>query len=160
MNAFIDNKNGKLVIQDGEIRFKNFTGRAGQYNREGDRSFAAVISEEFVPMCLDAGWNVKSYVSKKTGDTIHYIHVKVSYNNSAPTIVQHAGADVINYDESMCWMLDNNILLNIGIVISPYHWNINGKTGTSAYLNALHFELPRDYFADAYGAADGDENPF
>ena len=58
MNAFIDNKNGKLIIQDGEIRFKNFTGRAGQYDRECDRSFAAVLSEEFVPMCLDAGWNV------------------------------------------------------------------------------------------------------
>jgi hypothetical protein len=48
-----------LKLEDARILFRNFQGKEGPYNKEGDRSFAVEIPDERVDELLAAGWNVK-----------------------------------------------------------------------------------------------------
>jgi len=48
-----------FMVEDARIIFRNFSGKEGQYNREGDRNFAVVIPSDIADQIVLAGWNVR-----------------------------------------------------------------------------------------------------
>jgi hypothetical protein len=48
------------VLMEGvRIIFRNFAGKEGQYNREGDRNFGVILPDDVAQQMLADGWNVK-----------------------------------------------------------------------------------------------------
>ena len=52
--------NDNTVLMEGvKIIFRNFSGKEGQYNREGDRNFAVLLDDGVAETMAADGWNVK-----------------------------------------------------------------------------------------------------
>ena len=146
------NPRGVLQIDDARIIFRNFSGEAGQYNREGDRNFALVIpTQEIADELTHEGWNVRVRESKDPdGEPYMYLPVKVKFNDRGPNIYLKSGKSVNRLDESTVGMLDDIDILSVDMDIRPFDWDINGKTGRTAYLQSMNVTQNIDRFAARY----------
>lgn len=140
-----------IIIEDARIFFKNFSGKGDQYNREGDRNFCVYINEEDAQKLYDDGWNVKYTKPRNEDDESKpYIQVKVSFDNVPPKVIMISGRTKIKMDEESIGELDYAEIRNIDMTISPYHWEVSGKSGIKAYLKTMYVTIAEDPFADKY----------
>jgi hypothetical protein len=149
--AEIENRVFKNVPSK-RIKYRNFQGKAGQYNNEGERYFCLVIDEEDAKDMMAEGWNVKLAQPKREGDEpFYYIQVKVEYTKGRPPkIVQKTkkGSTIIGEDSVQ--NLDWAEIDFAHISIRPYQWSMpNGAHGVKAYLKTMHVYLEEDEFDDS-----------
>lgn len=149
---------GILQIDDAIIIYRNFSGIGSKYNREGDRNFAVRIDDqEIADALIKEGWNVKIKPPREEGDLpFIYLPVKVKFNDRGPNIYLKTGSAMNRLDEESIDCLDNVDILGVDLDIRPYDWDVNGKTGRTAYLQSIHITQQVDRFAERY--ADMDEN--
>ena len=131
--------NGYLQIDDARLVYRNFAGKASDYNREGDRNFAVVIPDEETAEALrQEGWNIKSKPSRSDPEDIfRYLPVKVKFNERGPAVFYVMGNKEIKLDESNVKVLDNADISRVDLDVRPYDWEVNKRTGRSAYLYAM-----------------------
>lgn len=143
---------GIIEIDEARIIFRNFSGRGDKYNREGDRNFAVVIeTQEMCDALLDAGWNVRVRPSNENEDeSFMYLPVKIKFNDRGPACYLRTGGNKVRLDEDSICCLDNIDIAAVDLDIRPYDWDINGKTGRTAYLQAIHVTQDVDRFAARY----------
>lgn len=143
---------GILQIDDARIAFRNFRGEGDKYNREGDRNFALIIPTEDLADRLDKeGWNVKIRDPKEEGDLpFMYLPVKVKFNDRGPQVYLRTGDAVNRLDEESVDILDDIDILGVNLDIRPYDWEVNGKTGRTAYLQSIEVIQEIDRFAARY----------
>lgn len=141
-----------LQIDDARIIYRNFTGAPSKFNREGDRNFALVIpDEEIADELAREGWNVKIKPARDEGDTpFMYLPVKVKFNDRGPAVYLNSGSRVNKLTEDMIDILDNIDIAGIDMDIRPYDWEVNGKTGRTAYLQSMNVIQEIDRFAERY----------
>ena len=53
-------------------------------------------------------------------------------------------------NENTVGELDNIDIANADLIISPYHWEVNGKRGVKAYLKTAYITMDEDEFAYKY----------
>lgn len=151
-----------LVIEGGRLIFRNFTGKGDQFNREGDRNFNVVIEDETVAQKLaNEGWNIKIRPPREEGDEALYrLPVKVNFNSDFPPKVWLVtrNANTLLSEETI-GNLDFAEIKNVDMIITPYFWEVNGKSGVKAYLKTMYVTLEEDVFAEKYARRD-DEVPF
>ena len=143
---------GILQIDDARIVFRNFRGEGGPYNREGDRNFALVIpTEEIADELVAEGWNVKKKDPREEGDDpFIFLPVKIKFNDRGPHVYLKTG-DVSNkLDEESVGCLDDIDIRSVSMDIRPYDWEVNGKTGRTAYLQSMEVIQEIDRFAARY----------
>ncbi len=140
-----------LTIEDARIVFKNFEGAEDKYNRKGDRNFAVVIDDiDQANELIADGWNLKLFKPRDDQDQpAYYLPVSVVMN-SYTTVKLVRSHDILDLDEDTVETLDNVELENIDLVLRPYDWEVNGKTGRKAYLKTLYAVLAQDDFAEKY----------
>src|SRR5919205_38637 len=72
-----------ITLEGVRIAFRNFSGKEGQYNREGDRNFAAILPNEIAEQMAQDGWNIKYLKPRDEEEQPQaYIQVAVSYKNA------------------------------------------------------------------------------
>lgn len=149
---------GILQINDARIMFRNFRGEGDKFNREGDRNFVLIIpNEEIADALAKEGWNVKIKDPREEGDTpFMYLPVKVKFNDRGPQIYLITGDRHNRLDENSVAILDDIDILSVNLDIRPYDWEVNGKTGRTAYLQAIEVFQEIDRFAARYAE---EENP-
>jgi hypothetical protein len=146
-----------LEIEDARIIYRNFAGVGSKYNREGDRNFAVIIpNEEICNELVENGWNVKIKPPRDEDDSpFMYLPVKVKFNSRGPAAYVRSGKSVQRLTEETIGMLDEIDIASVDMDLRPYDWEVNGKTGRSAYLQAIDVEQNIDRFGARY--ADSDE---
>lgn len=143
---------GILQIDDARIVYRNFSGKASMYNREGDRNFSVVIpNRDIADELIDAGWNVKVKPPREDGDE-PFIHlpVKIKFNGRGPIVYIRSGKAMVKLNEDTIDQLDNITILSVDLDIRPYDWDINGKRGRTAYLQSICVTQEVDRFAEKY----------
>lgn len=149
---------GTVVMEGVKIVFRNFSGKEGQYNREGDRNFAVLLDPEAANALAEDGWNVKWLKPREDaeeGETDQaYIQVSVNFKGRPPRIVQITSRGRTNLDESSIEILDWVDIQNVDLIVRPYEWNVNGKTGIKAYLQSIYVTIEEDELEKKYADLD------
>ena len=138
------------------IIFRNFAGEQSQYNRAGDRNFCVIIEdlEEAKKLAAD-GWNVKYLPPLDDGeDETAYLPVAVSFKNQPPTIVILSSRGRTRLDESTIDILDYAEIETVDLIVNPYNWEVNGKSGVKAYVKSMYVTLREDALARKYSTFD------
>lgn len=143
---------GILQIDDARIIFRNFAGVGGPYNREGDRNFSVVIpDQEMADALIEEGWNVRVKPPRDVDDEpFMHLPVKIKFNDRGPTVYLKTGDRINPLDEEGISCLDHIDIDSVDLDIRPYDWDVNGKTGRTAYLQSIHVTQKIDRFAARY----------
>lgn len=140
---------GLLQIDDAEIIYRNFTGVGSKFNREGDRNFSVLVrNEDDADALIEAGWNVKIKKDEEGMVVRMHLPVKIKFNDRGPNVYLRTGARLVELNEDTIECLDHIDILGVDLDIRPYDWEVNGKTGRTAYLQGIRVTQKVDRFAE------------
>lgn len=160
--------NDTVLMEGVRLIFRNFTGKEGQYNPEGARSFGVILPEDVAEAMSNDGWNVKTLKPREedleeleegeTGET-PWLPVKVGYGKGKPpmiVLITDRGRTNLNEDtvDMLDWV-DIRIdpatgLSMVDLIVRPYHYNVRGSNGIAAYLQSLYVTIDEDPLAIKY----------
>lgn len=143
-----------LQIDDAKIIFRNFEGRGDKYNREGDRNFSILIEDpDTADDLAEKGWNVKIKPGRDEDEgPFMRLPVKVKFTDYGPNVYLVTGDRRNELDEESIGCLDNIDIESVDLDIRPYDWDVNGRTGRTAYLQSMQVVQRIDRFAARYAA--------
>jgi hypothetical protein len=146
-----------VTIEGARLIFPNFSGREGQYNAEGDRNFGVILSDEAADELLARSWPVKSLKVRDEGEpATRWVPVSIKYKGRAgttvrpPTVVFITSRGRTNLDEDTIDLIDQVDIANVDLILRPYPWAVNGKTGIKIYLKAIYVTLEEDVLSLKY----------
>jgi hypothetical protein len=140
-----------FMVEDARLVFRNFSGKEGQYNREGDRNFSVILDDETANLMLKDGWNVKYLASREEGEEdTPYIQVAVNFNNRPPRVVMITSTARTHLNEESVSVLDWADIKTCDLIARAYDWTVNGKSGTKAYLQSMFVTIEEDALERKY----------
>lgn len=145
-----------LQIDDAKMIFKNFEGRGDKFNREGDRNFSLLIEDpDTADTLIERGWNVRIKPGRDVDEgPFMRLPVKVKFTEYGPNVYLKTGEHMNRLDEESIACLDNIEIESVDMDIRPFDWEVNGRTGRTAYLQSLHVTQRIDRFAARYANMD------
>lgn len=136
------------IFQDARIVFRNFAGAEKPFNSAGDRNFCLLLDPDKAEEMRKEGWNIKQLRPREEGDEPQdYIQVSVSYGKGRPpqvTLITHGGTKRTDLGADEVMMLDYADVENWDVILNPYPWEVNGKSGIKAYLKKAFVTLNED----------------
>lgn len=135
-----------VIIRDTNFRFTNFAGAEEKFNKLGDRNFSIWLPEDAAEDMARKGWNVKMTKIREEGDIEEpYLSVKVTWGKKPPkiTLVTSRGMNPILHPR-MLKIIDMSDVDSVSVTLSPYHYDVNGSRGISAYLKTAFVRLYED----------------
>lgn len=139
---------GTILIEGARIIFRNFAGREGMYNREGDRNFCILLDEELAEQLIRDGWNVKTLRARENSDPAEpdqpYLMTSVSFKGRPPKIVMITSKGRTDLSEEEIELLDWVDIKNIDLIVRPYEWRVGDKGGIKAYLKSMYVTIDED----------------
>lgn len=140
-----------VTIENARIIFRNFAGKEGQYNREGDRNFAVLLDTDVANAMAEDGWNIKWLKPREEDEEQQaYVQVSVAYKGRPPRIVMVTSRGRTTLGEDLVEVLDWVDIANVDLILNPYEWSVNGKTGVKAYLKSLFITILEDELEQKY----------
>lgn len=152
---------GTVTMEGVRIIFRNFAGKEGQYNREGDRNFGVILPDEVAEAMAADGWNVK-YLKPRTDSDEEgeeetpqpWLSVSVNFKGRPPRVVMITSRGRTNLGEDSVELLDWADIRNVDLIVRPYEWNVNGRSGVKAYLQSIYVTIEEDELEKKYAAMD------
>lgn len=143
--------NENISIANARIMFRNFRGEASKFNAAGKRNFCVVIDNDIAEHLMNDGWNIRMFPPRDDEELpTYYMQVSVSYDVIPPNIFLITKHNKTRLDEDTVGSLDWAEIENIDLVIRPYNWEAQGKTGVKAYVKNMYVTIVEDEFADKY----------
>lgn len=144
-----------VQIDNAQLIFKNFVGKAGVFNKEGSKNFAVILDDENAIKMLEDGWNVKHLEAREEGDTpTPYISVAVRFDNFPPRVVMITSKGRVSLTADTIECLDTMDLKVVDIIINASNWSMpDGKSGVKAYLKTMFVTVNEDPLELRYGIA-------
>lgn len=139
-------RSDNIVVMEGvRIVFRNFAGKEGKYNREGDRNFAVLLDDDVAEAMNRDGWNIKWLEPREEGDSPQaYLAVSVNFRGRPPRVVMITSRGRTTLYEDDVELLDWADILTCDLAVRPYEWAVNGKTGIKAYLQSIFVTIDED----------------
>lgn len=137
-----------IKIEGAKIIYKNFSGRARQYNAAGLRNFHVVLDNDLARTLAADGWNVRWH-EPKTEDQDRWASLKVAvrFDNYPPRVFLVSADHKVktNLTADTVSLLDDAELENIDLIITPSQWVTPEGSGVKAYLKTMYAVLsPND----------------
>lgn len=146
-----------IVMENARLIFRNFEGREEKYNRKGDRNFGLIIEDpEVAQQLAEDGWNIKELTPKNNDDyddtpeVIYWLPVTVRFDNVPPKVMLVTRRKKTRLNEENINTIDYANIAKVDLTVTPYDWEVNGKSGTKAYLQTMYVTINEDEFADKY----------
>lgn len=140
-----------FMVEDAQLVFRNFSGKEGPYNREGERDFSVFLPDDVAKVMLEDGWNVKALASRDEEEPDRpYVQVSVNFKNRPPRIVMITSTGRTNINEESVGVLDWADFSNVDLICRGYEWDVNGKQGVKAYLQSMYVTIEEDALARKY----------
>jgi hypothetical protein len=144
----------ETVLMEGvKIVFRNFAGKEDQYNREGDRNFAVLLDDAVAKAMAEDGWNVK-WLKPREDDEGEveqaYLPVSLRYDVFPPNVTLVTSGSRTRLDESNIEMLDFADIKNVDLIVRPYTWQVQSKTGIKAYVKTMFVTIEEDELVRKY----------
>lgn len=141
-----------LEIGNAHLVFRNFSGVSKKYNAPGKKNFCILLEEGIAEDLKKDGWNVRWLEPRNADeDRQAYMQVSVSYDYYPPNIfLITASQGKVRLGEKEINILDWAEIETADVVINPYEWEVNGKSGVKAYLKTLYITIIEDKFAAKY----------
>lgn len=145
-----------INIEGAMIIWKNFSGERDKYN-PGKRGFSVVIDDTVMADELrQEGWNVKDRPLQEGADDSEQewtLPVKLNMNRYTQVWLI-VGNHKTLLDEDTVSQLDVVDIVNCDISIRPYEWEMNGRTGITAYVDSMYVTIRENKFAEKYADLD------
>ena len=107
-----------------------------------------IPNQDLADELIHRGWNVKIKEPREEGEEpFMYLPIKVKFNDRGPQIYLVTGDRTNRLEEDVVSMLDDIDIRSVDLDIRPYDWEVNGKTGRTAYLQAMEVTQEIDRFA-------------
>lgn len=152
-----------ISIDNAQIRFRNFTGEPTKFDKAGGkRTFSVILDAEMADKLRDDGWNVKSWEPEGADEPIYHLPVEISYKIYPPKIWMISGNKKTMLQEDTISALQYAEFTKVQLIIRPYCWEVNGKSGIKAYVKAMYVTIEEDEFEKEYRnfEDDDEEIPF
>lgn len=145
-----------INIEGAMIIWKNFSGERDKFN-PGKRGFRVVIDDAVMADELrQEGWNVKDRPLQEGADDSEQewtLPVKLNMNRYTQVWLI-VGNHKTLLDEDTVSQLDVVDIVNCDISIRPYEWEMNGRTGITAYVDSMYVTIRENKFAEKYADLD------
>jgi len=145
-----------VVMEGVRLVFRNFTGKEGQYNREGDRNFGVILPNDVAEAMLADGWNVK-YLQPRDDveeeeEPTPWLPVKVGYGKGRPPKIMTINdlGKKVPITEETAETLDWADITNVDLIVRPYNYEVHGRTGISAYVQTMYITIEEDQLERKY----------
>jgi len=146
-----------IVMENARLVLRNFSGKEGQYNPPGQRNFGVLLDPDLANTLAKDGWNVKFFKPKEPGDEPQaWLKVAVSFSNRPPEVMVITDNYRRHLYEDTIHMLDWADIKKVDLSISPYNWEVAGKSGVAAYLHKLFVTIIEDELSAKYHINPGD----
>ena len=140
-----------FLVEGAKLIFRNFSGKKSTYNATGKREFAVVLPEDYAERMLADGWNVKILEPRDEGEMpLAHVSVEVRFDIRPPRIVLITSSSRTYLDEDLVDQLDHVDIKNADLIARGYDWEVNGKSGTKAYLQSLFVTIEEDALERKY----------
>ena len=153
-----------VLLENAKIIFRNFAGRPGMYNSEGDRNFSVVLTPEQAEDLIKRKWRVKQLKSREEGEEGDF-HLKVSlnYKKGRPprvVLISSKGRTELGADE--VGLIDVADIDKVDMLLNGW-WSDMAGGGYSAYLKTIFVKIREDELELRYAylpeAASADATP-
>jgi len=152
-----------VVMEGVKIIFRNFVGRPTGFNQEGDRNFGVLLSDEVAEMMNADGWNVKmleprpDHEEEEVAKPFLPCFLKYHGRNGPvrpPLVVLITSRGRTNLGEDDIELLDYADIVNVDLIVRPFAWEHNNKTGIKAMVKSLFVTIEEDYLERKYAEMD------
>jgi hypothetical protein len=144
-----------LLVENARIFFRNFAGKEGKYNAEGDRNFCLALEDDLAQQLARDGWNIRGLESRDPDEPPQpYMQVSVSFKHRPPTIVMITSKGKTTLPEDAVEVLDWADIKNIDLIVNPYPWSVGGRSGVKGYVKSMYITINEDYLALKYADVD------
>lgn len=156
-----DTKLDNVTMEGVRLIFRNFEGKEGPFNKTGERNFGVILPPDIGDAMLADGWPVKNLKASEEDQAEGieegppWLAVKVAYDRGRPpkiVLVTSRGRTVL--DEKTVAELDNVDIVNVDLIVNPYHWDVNGKSGIAAYCKTMFVTIEEDELEKKYSTMD------